>query len=372
MSRLLPLVLGAFALAACGLLTDLDGFTGGSGADAGPPDATGDAPDPGGPIADGGDGDAVDAEAGPATPPAPPTLVVAGGYDSIGDKDLDTVYSAVLHADGGLGPWRPGPTLPRPAKLYTRLAAVGDTFFVLDPAQVVSSKRTDDGVGSLTIEATHPDQYNACAAAMGDTLLVTGGVSDGVPTAKVRAARRGSPLEWKDATSLPVERQLHGCAASAGFAYVVGGKNKDGQHQDSVFMARRGENGVLGAWTATTPLPATNYWPRAVVMGNFLYVVGADWDAPIARAAVIFAPIGQDGTLGSWKLTTPLPKYVSTAAVAAHGTRIVIAGGWDDKSLTDVLIATADPATGDLSGWTPVTPLPVGASELGGAFVAPP
>lgn len=350
-------------LGACSLFTGLDGFAEGQmgtladGGRSTDPSATGDS---GGVLADAAD--AANPRAASAA------LVIAAGEAESGQ--LDTVHSAVFLPDGGLGPWQPGPTIPSPQPLYQGTVAVGDTVFFVHGEQTLSAKSTGAGLGGIAFETGESGLYGACTAAMGDTLVAIGSSDDVSPN--VRATRPRAGVGWADQPPPPALRRLHGCAASSDSVYLVGGKDSSDIHQSTVYFAKRGANGLPGEWAATTELPATNYEPRAVVLGSYLYVVGAEWDGPLTATSVIYAAIEADGRLGSWQSTAALPKAISAPAVAAQGDRIVVAGGHDwDQRFSDVLVATANP-TGGLSSWTRVAAMPVAATRLGSAIVVVP
>ena len=147
-----------------------------------------------------------------------------------------------------------------------------------------------------------------------------------------------------------------------------------GEHQKTVFVAARSADGFVGAWAPTTPLPATVYWPRPVVVGNRLYVVGGEFDGPVDPKSVLFADIKDNGLLGNWTNTTQLPVRIDSPGVAVAGNHIIVTGGYDqttDSARTTTYVGTVDPATGQIAQWKAGPTLPDGRMKHGSAALSP-
>lgn len=158
---------------------------------------------------------------------------------------------------------------------------------------------------------------------------------------------------------LPAPRYGHQLAAARGRLYLLGGYDSAGSHAE-VWSADVSSSGVLGAWTAETPLPDPVYMHAAAVAAGRIYVSGGYRSGTGVLSAVHYNRPQADGTLGSWTISDPLdePRYGHTLT-AAGGRRLYAVGGRDGSAAkSDVFATELDPATGLPVGWTPVASLP--------------
>src|SRR5437016_1346537 len=82
-------------------------------------------------------------------------------------------------------------------------------------------------------------------------------------------------------------------------------------------------------WTASAPFPSPRdhhvTFIATTARGPRLYVAGGFGDkAPLADAWV--APIAEDGSLGAWTQTTPLPFARGGSSVALAGDNVIVTG----------------------------------------------
>ena len=369
---------GLASLAACSLFTDLDGFTGGSkdggggsGLDAGLDDGSS-ANDSGG--TDGSN----DVDGGPDASEGEPLLVVGGGRSQTpnifeGDT-IDNTFYAPLKSDGTLGEWKAGPTLPFKETAETRVVASSGRVYFFSYYTAVSTKKTAaGGLEALTLETAPEFRGSYCTASAGGAIFRFGG-HDGTALNNVDGTSTPT-LGWTATSALPDARYFLGCAGSEKFVYVVGGKNSAGVHQSTVFMAPKAAGGLLGPWAETTPVVKTSYWPRPVVVGSYLVVVGADWD-DADLSTVLVGKLDEAGKVVSWQIGTPTKYRLSVPSVAVWKNRIVVTGGFEVREpqgevTTRTITATVDQATGTVSPWTDLTPLPMPMVLHGSAFASP-
>lgn len=127
---------------------------------------------------------------------------------------------------------------------------------------------------------------------------------------------------WRAERSLPQARYGQAVVVLNGYLYVLGGHSGAGNTNTALF-AKINEDGTLGEWQQTTPLPEAVTYHGAVVDRGFVYLVGA-----FKEGKAYFAAVNQDGTLGEWKETSPLPEPQSCGAVVAHNGFIYYLGGF--------------------------------------------
>ena len=84
-----------------------------------------------------------------------------------------------------------------------------------------------------------------------------------------------------------------------------------------VYMSPINPDGSLGDWIVASPaLPhGGNDTHAAVAYNGYIYDFGGEYNegaGDVISDRVYYAPIGSDGTIGSWATTTPLPVPTST------------------------------------------------------------
>jgi Kelch motif len=123
-------------------------------------------------------------------------------------------------------------------------------------------------------------------------------------------------------------------------------------------------NGTLGAWQslAAMPIPRANHC--AVAANGYLVVIGGNYAADggfVDTDAVDVAPIGADGSIGTWSQagTTPSPVSGCTSA-ASGGTIFLVDGLYEDTSDRGHMFSAELSSSGKLGPWKALGPLPNG------------
>ena len=180
----------------------------------------------------------------------------------------------------------------------------------------------------------------ASAAVWNNTIYILGGYNitnnstgAGSDYATVFAARilpDGSLATWETQTPLPAPIYYHGSAAN-GYLYLVGGAvNNGSQAVSNVYYAKINLNGTLSGWHSTTPLPQPECFHCAVASGGHVFSIGG-YNGINVTSAYYYAPVRQDGSLGSW-ITGPLiPQFQVQQAVAVTETSLFSTGGSDNS-----------------------------------------
>lgn len=304
------------------------------------------------------------------------SLVVAGGTIAVDGGSEGTEVSLSFRLGDASSAWRTGASLPSTEELFMTLVGHRERVYAFFPTSVISSTISAAGaLGSWTAESAPPgDHTGPCIAKSGDFAYVLGGRVNGTLSTAVKVSRLTTgALSWTTTTPLPLAdgRNLHGCAGSSSFVFLVGGKDSNGTHRDEVFVAKRDATGALGAWTTTTKLPSLVYWPRAVATSTHLYVLGGAFDTLDANA-VLYAPIGADGSLGTWQSGVGLPARLERHGVVATDSTLYVAGGLSlagaNPPTAGVYTSTIG-AAGAPGPWAPLPSLPVARSSLGLALV---
>lgn len=171
-------------------------------------------------------------------------------------------------------------------------------------------------------------------------VYVTGGSrNDDAPVTDVNFATiqsDGSLSGWTTGTALPAAREFHRTVAAtpfnskvqgSGHLYVLGGMDDTGTPVTDVQRATFSDDGTLGTFSASTPLPEGLHSFGAVIFRSAIYVVGgaATGDVPVATVYRSF--IDTLGVLGAWEELTALPSSRAYHGVGVFGTFLYAVGG---------------------------------------------
>jgi len=246
--------------------------------------------------------------------------------------NLSDVQSARILAGGGLGSWNASPSLPRAREGFAAEIQAGSMF-------------------------------------------VIGGIMDGVSTNEVLFApvdADGNVGTWSVTQPLPSPRQNLASASSGGFVYALGGRQDSGGNFSEVWFARVQPNGSLGSWTSTTPLTVGKRGHAAVAWGGRLYVAGGyrEISSREVFATVESAPILSDGHLGAWTTHASLPTPVTgLALVATQGFLFAVGGDDHQGTIYDTVLSAPLGVDGSPGSWAARTRLPSPRSGVA-AFAA--
>ena len=170
------------------------------------------------------------------------------------------------------------------------------------------------------------------------------------------------------------------------FVHVLGGASDDGVPQSEVYIGRVLATGHVDAWTATSPLPAGRAFHGLVAATPFnsrvadhgqLYVLGGlDMVGGQPTTTVYRAALNEDGSVGEWAETQPLPEPLHALGVVIFRGAIYVAGGatTDNEPVTSVYRARPEP-DGELGEWEMLPELPSarafhGLASFGGFLYA--
>lgn len=136
----------------------------------------------------------------------------------------------------------------------------------------------------------------------------------------------------------------------SGYVYSVGGYN--GGSVGNVYYAALAQNGSLGTWSSTTPLPYGVTQTSLVSAGGYLYALGGLY-AGGGRVNYIYRckPNG-DGTITSWADTgTTSVAWGPGAVCKVDETTFIVSGGTDvsGNALYNVTKYVVNPSTGALT-----------------------
>jgi hypothetical protein len=184
------------------------------------------------------------------------------------------------------------------------------------------------------------------AVVVGSSLYIIGGVN-GTPTSRIeRASLQANGLLGAFADSgvaLEVPRFQPGAVVIGDYLYVIGGANGSGSPLDSVERAQINSDGTLGSFfSAGVSLKTASSAHTLSVIGNYVYVFGGYYGKSAYLGRIERAQIHGDGTLGAFD-DANLPHL--TTARGAHqslilGSKLIVIGGDNGSPLTTIEEAT--------------------------------
>jgi hypothetical protein len=338
----------------CSLLTSLSGLSGGADGTLGEggldgPTSTAEGGSEGGPTEDGS------ANGGPR-------LYVFGGM--AGAVNVATVLMADVRADGTLGAWQPGPSLPE-TRTYLQ-ATTGIGFVALaggstgagESTATLIARAEDGGLGPwATLGQFGVPRIRHGIALENGRLYVIGGTNNGgdaigdVQFAPISATSVGP---WAATSSLPATRSRTAVASTPTAVYVFGGTDTGSTPVASVYRATIEADGRLGAFAVQPSLPGGRTHAQATRFGSHIVVTGGEHFADVS----VFDIDANTGSLGAPRATLILPAVTDHHAAARWQSHLYIVGGYRAGKLSsEVLVGDVD-GDGNVTKWTATTPLP--------------
>lgn len=216
-------------------------------------------------------------------------VILDGLWDDATDERK--LWRATVGADGTIGTWIAGPSLPAGRRLISSLAwASGGSLFAIEDdldANLLRVMRLDGGT-TWTDFDWHPGWIGRPELAVADAgVFALGGylgdenntvVASSMGVTFSGGAVVGSAL----ATSALPEPIAFGDAAVAdGWVFVVGGRGTVfGASASTHVWAAQASGATLGAWSAVSSLPEGRSNHVSVLAGNWLYVTGGGNGGP--------------------------------------------------------------------------------------------
>ncbi|MBN1901734.1 hypothetical protein JW926_10465 [Candidatus Sumerlaeota bacterium] len=169
---------------------------------------------------------------------------------------------------------------------------------------------------------------------------------------------------YKETTSLPDQIQMHGSAVLGNFLYVFGGNKAPEGWTTSVRMAPIHQDGSLGNWGDTTPLPSPRAYiaNSALALNDVVYIIGGlESDPGKKHNTAIWSRPRPDGHLEPWLESPPFgPEGISNVTVVSTPGFIHLIGGLTLSGVaTSAVISGPVSPGGAIATWEGGPPLPV-------------
>jgi hypothetical protein len=213
------------------------------------------------------------------------------------------------------------------------------------------------GTWKYSTPLTSTQANNGTAVAGDNIYLVSGAVggsrSRNVTYVSINNGGSGTPTSWTtNANTFSSGRWTHGSVAYNNYLYVLGGEDGSVSMGD-VQYAPIGADGTVGSWTTTTALPTSTGKLRylaPVVYKGHLYILGGNNGTGTVNE-VWYAALNSDGTVGTWTQTSSFTNARSNLAAVVYNNTVYILGGNSGSTYyNDVQYAPINP-NGSLGTW---------------------
>lgn len=298
-------------------------------------------------------------------------VYIFGGYAS---GYLQSVYNAPVNADGTIGAWSLGTPMPG-LKAYAQVLATSSRIYVIGGvsssgmnATVFSAPITGslsdyshiydgsinkfDG-SNLTGSYTTEDQTNA-------VYVQPGAGRPWQQQYDINSAQSGDIANWTSVMPTPDRMAYAQTVVTKNRIYLLGGEIA-GSYSSAVYFAPINNDGSIGTWLSGTPLPAAVAHSQVIVYNNRVYLIGGYTGS--YSSVVYTAPIDADGVIGTWTTSTSLPVAVSHSQAVLTNNRIYLIGSMVSGANSSAVYTTQINADGTLGTWSTATALPSAVSQ---------
>lgn len=164
-------------------------------------------------------------------------------------------------------------------------------------------------------------------------------------------------------TPMPTARQMYGAVVLGDYLYLIGGNTDEEGFLVSVQKSLIKSDGHLGAWEATTPLPRGRAYIEncTMALNDIVYVVaGYEGTVENATNTIFWTRPKTDGHFEPWRESAAYPGegIYCSAAVATSGYIHLIAGVMKPLNPSALVWSAQVGADGGILGWEPGPELP--------------
>lgn len=225
-------------------------------------------------------------------------VYLLGGYNGIYTA---TVYTAPINADGTLGTWVTGTSLPGVLGLShgvvtnNRVYLIGGYTGSVYSSTVYTAPINADGtLGAWATGTSLPVPVGSGTVIITkNRVYLLGGYNGSTYTSTVYTApinSDGTLGAWTTAASLPGLLSQHQSIVTRNRVYLLSGYNGSG-YVATIYTAPINADGTLGAWTTTISLPGALGNSQVIVTSSRIYLLGGRITNTNWAATVYTAPI---------------------------------------------------------------------------------
>ena len=221
---------------------------------------------------------------------------------------------------------------PATARSRTAAAAVGHALYLVGGESTAGREahveKYDPTANTWSTQAglMPAPVSNSCAAAIGTDIYVPGGfTAASAPISDLQVYHTSSDT-WETVTSdpLPVTLITHSCASLNSKLYVFGGSNQSSATStvNTVYVYDPGAQ-AGHRWSTLTPMPTARTYTAAAVVGSKIYVAGG-WNDLSQPVQVVEA---YDPASNIWETLPPMPLALRAPGAYGIGQKLMVCGG---------------------------------------------
>ncbi len=291
------------------------------------------------------------------------SVVWNGRVYVLGDgSDSRFIEGADILANGSLGEWRNEANLTDShlaavsvvwnGNIYTLGHSFGGSYTnVVDVTPIASNYSISQfvaGAGMLRKRGIHG------AAVWNNNIYVVGGYDSSVSEVLNSVERsfiysNGSYSNWVQEPNLTIRRYALAAIASNSRLYAIGGYNGSSYFQ-SVESAEIFQNGSISSWRVEAPLNLARNYLAAVVWNGRIYA-GGGFNGSTYLNSVESALILDNGSVGSWRLESPMQFNRSALKAIVWNGRVYAMGGYNGTHALNFVESAPIFLNGSLGAW---------------------
>jgi len=252
-------------------------------------------------------------------------------YNSIGNgKPWKSQYGLNTQQSGAIGTWSTATSLPGNSALGSVLATKNRVYLIAG------------STGSANIES-NPNTTVYTAVINSDGTLGT----------------------WTTASGIPQDLSGAELVVYKNKAYLIGGFTDSTNTSSNVYSCDIYSDGTIGSWVPVSTLPISLGYCQALMIGNYLFIIGGQSNSSTYLNTVYRAKINEDGSVGVWNLVSTLPTNLSRFSAVLLKNKLYILGGTVSSNSTsrNIYISTID-VNYDLSSWVFYSEIPSNLAEF--------
>lgn len=267
-----------------------------------------------------------------------------------------TVYANYIYLIGGVSPGQTDLKTVRYAQFdnNNNVVAVSGSAWIQSPSEMSVGRRRGTSFG-----------YNGYLYAVGGYDASQGGVLSDIQFAKIDVSN-GSLGAFTESGVTINQRWGLSVPVSSSYAFVIGGCTNGASptcNANSMtrvvqtFQIYNNDSGSPAGYnTASNLFNTDRFGASSAVHNGYLYVAGgcvsSSSDCGDATNSVQYAPLNDDGTVGSWSATSAnLPADVAWGELEVAGGTLYYIGGQNDGGTAQSTVYYGTPSSGNITSW---------------------
>jgi len=245
---------------------------------------------------------------------------------TLNDGYTSKVYTAALNADGTVGTWRLGTSLPgvlahsQAIILNNRVYLLGGLDNVGRNTVYTALINSDGFIGEWSTDTKLLSKFAYSQAFVTNSRVYQFSEDGFMYNASI--LENGTIGGWSKDVKTPRSFRDSQAVVTNSRVYVLG--------LDTEYVAIINEDGTIGEWKKGNVMPSGLLASQSIVTKNRVYMLGGY--GATDNKAVYTAPINNDGIIGTWTMGTSLPGALSYSQAAVTKNRIYLFGGRDKNS----------------------------------------